>query len=433
MDLHEASGAPYSIIIDSMNKTILVAGGGISGLTAAVEAAEAGFDVLLIEKNPYLGGKVAQVNLYFPKLCSPVCGLEIIFQRLAANTRFRFLTSTEVLAVAGREGYFEVTVRFKPTFVNENCTGCGKCAEVCPAARANGFNCGLDQTRAAYLPHRLAYPFRYVIDGEACWGSTCARCADACPYGAIDLGMEGKTHVLKAASVIWAAGWDLYDTTRLGNYGGGRYPNVITNIMVERMAAPDGPTGGKILRPSDGREPGSVAFVQCAGSRDDRHLGVCSGVCCLVSLKQAAYIRERSPGARIAVFYIDLRARGFYEDFFVKVRDGTGIELIKGKPGEITEDPATGNLLVLTENQLSGQILEEKFELVVLAAGMAPAIPCAGAPVRDGDGFVSPVLTPGFYAAGCAVRPMEVAPAVRSGAAAALRAVQWVRRRDHDS
>lgn len=429
--MREAPGASYSLIINSMNKTILVAGGGISGLTAAVEAAEAGFDVFLIEKKPYLGGKVAQVNLYFPKLCSPACGLEIIFQRLAANSRFRFLTSAEVIAVADREGSFEVTVEVKPTFVNENCTGCGRCAEVCPAARANGFNYGLDQTRAAYLPHKLAHPFRYVIDGKACWGSSCARCADACPYGAIELGMQGKTFIIKAGSVIWAAGWDLYDTARLGNYGGGRYPNVITNMMVERMASPGGPTGGKILRPSDGREPGSVAFVQCAGSRDERHLGVCSGVCCLVSLKQAAYIRERCPGARIAVFYIDLRARGFYEDFYVKVRDGAGIELIKGKPGEITEDPSTGNLVVLAENQPGAQILEEEFELVVLAAGMAPATPCTGIHVQDGDGFVSPVLSPGFYAAGCAVRPMEVAPAVRSGAAAALRAVQWVRRRGH--
>jgi quinone-modifying oxidoreductase subunit QmoA len=416
-----------------MNETILVVGGGISGLTAAVEAAEAGFDVLLLEKKPGLGGRVAQLNLYFPKLCSPNCGLEIIFKRLAANSRFRFLTSAEVIAVSGGEGSFEVVVNLKPTFVKENCTGCGRCAEVCPAERPNAFNFGFDRTKAAYLPHRLAFPYRYVIDGEACRGPSCARCTAACPYGAIDLEMEARTLILKAGSVIWAAGWEPYDTARLGNYGGGRYPNVITNMVLERMASPGGPTSGKILRPSDRREPASIAFVQCAGSRDENHLRTCSGVCCLVSLKQAAYVRECCPEARVAMFYIDIRARGFYEDFYAKVREGIGIELIKGKPGEIREDPATGNLLVLVENQLNGRVLEENFELVVLAAGMAPSAQCAGLPAsaRDRDGFVSPVLAPGFYAAGCATRPMEVAPAVRSGAAAALRAVQWLGRRGH--
>lgn len=416
-----------------MDKTILVAGGGISGLTATVEATEVGFDVVLIEKNPYLGGRVAQVNLYFPKLCAPNCGLEIIFKRLRANPRFRFLTMAEVTAISGGEGGFEVVVQQKPSFVNEKCTGCGRCAEVCPAERLNSFNFGLDRTKAVYLPHELAFPYRYVIDGAACWGSACARCADACPYGAIELGMEARTIILKAGSVVWATGWNPYDMTRLGNYGGGRYPNVITNVVVERMASPGGPTGGKIVRPTDGREPGSIAFVQCAGSRDENHLQTCSGVCCLVSLKQAAYTRERCPGARIVVFYIDIRAGGFYEDFYTKVRDGAGIELIKGKPGEISEDPSTGNLVVLVEDQLDGRILEESFELVVLAAGMAPSALFAGAPALacDGDGFVDPVLAPGLYAAGCATRPMEVAPSVRSGAAAALRAIQWVRGRGH--
>ena len=416
-----------------MNETILVAGGGISGLTAAVEAVEAGFDVLLVEKEPSLGGRVAQLNLYFPKLCPPGCGLEIVFKRLAANSRFRLLTSAEVIAVSGGEGSFEVVVSLNPTFVKENCTGGGRCAEACRAERPNTFNFGLDRTKAIYLPHRLAFPYRYVIDGEACWGPSCSRCAEACPYGAIDLEMEPRTLFLKTGSVIWAAGWDPYDTARLGNYGGGRYPNVITNMMLERMAAPDGPTSGKILRPSDRREPASIAFVQCAGSRDENHLRTCSGVCCLVSLKQAAYVRERYPETRLAMFYIDIRARGFYEDFYAGVRERTGIELIKGKPGEIREDTATGNLLVLVENQLNGRVMEKVFELVVLAAGMAPSPLCSGIPAsaRDRDGFVRPVLAPGFYAAGCATRPMEVAPSVRSGAAAALRAVQWVGRRGH--
>lgn len=416
-----------------MNKSILVVGGGISGLTAAIEAAEVGCEVFIVEKSSYLGGKVAQINQYFPKLCPPNCGLEINFKRIKSNPRIKFFTMAEVENISGKEGDFDVTIKFNPRFVNEKCTGCAKCVEVCPAERPNEFNYGLDKTKAVYLPHEFAFPNRYVIDGKACQGSSCAKCVEACPYGAIELGMETKTTNLKVASVVWAAGWNSYDLAKLSNYGAGQYTNVITNLMMERMAALTGPTKGKIVRPSDGKEPKRIAFVQCAGSRDENHLHACSNVCCLASLKQATYVRAQYPDAQIVIFYIDIRARGKYEDFYTKVQDEANVTFIKGKPGEIKEDSATKNLVVVVEDQVQQKVLEEEFDLVVLATGMAPATRDAKIPADityDEDGFVASAAS-GIYGAGCVNKPLEVASSVQDGTAAALKAIQSVRRQNN--
>ncbi|GAI38347.1 unnamed protein product, partial [marine sediment metagenome] len=170
-------------------KGILVIGGGISGITAAVEAAEVGYEVFLIEKSPYLGGRVAQMNQYFPKLCPPYCGLEINFRRIKTNPYIKIFTLSEVENISGKEGDYEVTIKLAPRLVNNNCTACGKCVEVCPVERANDFNFGLDKTKAIYLPHLMAFPMKYVIDRDSCLGKDCAECAAACPYSAIDLEM----------------------------------------------------------------------------------------------------------------------------------------------------------------------------------------------------------------------------------------------------
>jgi quinone-modifying oxidoreductase subunit QmoA len=173
-------------------KNILVVGGGISGITAAVEAAEAGYDVTLVEKDPYLGGRVARANQYFPKLCSPYCGLEINFKRIKTNPRINIYTQAEIETISGKEGAYDVTLTFLPEMVNNNCTACGKCAEVCPIERPNDFNYGLDKTRAIYLPHSLAFPTKYAIDTQACLGAQCSKCVSACPYNAIDLSKTAR-------------------------------------------------------------------------------------------------------------------------------------------------------------------------------------------------------------------------------------------------
>jgi len=410
------------------NRSILVVGGGISGLTAAVEASEAGAEVFLLEKNPYLGGRVAQLNQYFPKLCPPNCGLEINFKRIRQNPKIRVLTMAEVAEITGQEGNFEVKVKINPRYVNDNCTACGKCTEVCPVERPNDFNYGLDRTKAIYLPHIFAFPLKYAIDGQVCPKGDCGKCVEACPYNAIDLKMEPKTVTLQVGSIIWAAGWKPYDAAKIGYYGFGQYQNVITNVMMERLAAPNGPTQGKILRPSDGKPVEKVAFVQCAGSRDENHLPYCSGVCCLASLKQATYITEQNPNAKVSIFFIDIRALGKFEDFYAKVKEIGNITLIKGKAGDITEDPETKDLIVVAEDQVSLQVMKERFDLVVLATGMAPATRDEKAPVElvyDANGFVvTGQNVSGIYGAGCVCRPMDVAACVQDATAAALKAIQ---------
>uniref|UniRef100_A0A7C2IW14 CoB--CoM heterodisulfide reductase iron-sulfur subunit A family protein n=1 Tax=Ammonifex degensii TaxID=42838 RepID=A0A7C2IW14_9THEO len=409
------------------NKAVLVVGAGISGITAALEASEVGYEVFLLEKRPYLGGRVAQLNQYFPKLCPPNCGLEINLRRVKNSPYIKYFTQAEVEEITGQEGNLTVKVRLAPRYVNNNCTACGKCVEVCPAERPNDFNFGLDKTKAIYFPHLFAFPAKYVIDSQACQGTACGKCVAACPVGAIDLNMQPQTITLQVGSVIWATGWDPYDLTKLTQYGSGQYPNVITNMMMERLAAESGPSGGQILRPSDGKAVKRIAFVQCAGSRDENHLSYCSGVCCLASLKQATYVREKHPDAEIYMFYIDIRALGRYEDFFVRVKE-MGINLVKGKVGTITEDATTKDVILEVEDQEAGRLLKETFDLAVLATGMAPTTRSTPPPVEatlNKEGFIVDAV-PGVYGAGCANRPMEVAASVQDATAAAMKAIQSV-------
>lgn len=415
------------------NQTILVVGGGMSGVTAALEAAETGYDVVVVEKNPYLGGRVAQLHQYFPKLCPPSCGLEINFRRMKLSPRVRFFTMAEVTAIAGQKGDYDVTIRVSPRFVNEKCTGCGKCAEVCDVEIENPFNYGMDKMKAAYLPHDFAFPMRYVLDPSIVGTDAGKKCREACAYDAIDLEMKATTFDLKVGAVVWAAGWAPYEASKVEYYGFGQYPNVITNVMMERLAAFGGPTGGKILRPSDGKAPKNVAFIQCAGSRDENHLAYCSGICCLASLKQATYLREQYPDSKVTVFFIDIRATDRLEDFYVKVKEDQAITFIKSKIAMITQDEETSDLLLEGENTQTGKQIRDRFDMVVLATGMVPNKPSMeGLPevCYDDYGFmVSDEGKAGIFGTGCVKKPSDVATCVQESTAAALKAIQTVARR----
>jgi len=421
-------GNPESI--DSPNG-ILVIGGGMSGITAAVEAAELDYEVFLIEKNPYLGGRVSRANQYFPKLCSPYCGLEINFRRIKANPRIKIFTLAEVESISGEEGGYQATLRLAPGMVNDRCTACGKCVEVCPVERPNDFNYGLDKTKAIYLPHSMAFPMKYVIDTEVCLGVECAKCVSTCPYEAIDLGMSTQRLDLKVGSVVVTTGWKPYDAAKIDNLGFGKYPNVITNVMMERLADDSGPTHGKIVRPSDGKEMKTIAFVQCAGSRDENHLPYCSAVCCLGSLKHVTYVKEKIPDAKVLVFYIDIRAPGYLEDFYRQVQGYENLSLIKGKVAKIKEDPETRDLTLEVEDVSLGKKISEQVDMVVLATGIVPSTADTKIPAEityDDYGFITSGL-PGIYAAGCSKRPADVASSVQDATGAALRAIQSVVRR----
>ena len=414
-------------------QSILVVGGGMSGMTAAIEAAEAGYDTYVVERNPYLGGRVAQLHNYFPKLCPPLCGLEINFRRIKNNSRIRFFTMAEVESISGSEGNFEVAIRLNPRYVNEKCTGCGKCAEACSMEVEDAFNYGMSKRKAAYLPHDMAFPMRYVLDPALVKSGEGQKVKEACPYNAIELDMAAKTVTLKVGSIVWASGWKPYDAKKLETYGFGQYPDVITNVMMERLAAWTGPTQGKIVRPSDGQAPQSVAFVQCAGSRDQNHLPFCSGICCLASMKEATYVREQYPEAKIYIFYIDIRATDRLEDFYVKVKSDPNIHFFKGKVAKITPDGAGKKLVLRVEDTTAEALQEVSVDLVVLATGMQPNTSETKVPVQvpyDDYGFVAgQAAKPGIYAAGCTRTPTGVVEAVQDGTAAALKAIQSIARR----
>jgi len=410
--------------------TILVIGGGISGITVAIEASEAGCEVVLVEKNAYLGGRVAQMNQYFPKLCPPSCGLEINFRRIRTSPGIRCLTLSQVEKITGGPGKYQVTIRQNPRRVNNKCTACGACVEACPVERPDEYNCGMSSTKAIYLPYAMAYPMQFVIDGDVCPGTSCGKCVEACPYQAIDLQMPPETIEVEVQAVVWATGWDPYDAQKIEGLGFGAYPNVISNIMMERLASVNGPTKGKIQRPSDEKEIESVAFVQCAGSRDDNYLKHCSGVCCMASLKQTRYIREQYPDAQIYIFYIDIRTPGRLEDFFAETQKDEKLQLIKGKVARITEDAAGGDLVVEAEDALSGERVSQRVNLVVLATGIVPtdagiSIEVGADLQRDEHGFLTnDQALAGLLGAGCAKRPVDVAASVRDATGTALKALQ---------
>jgi quinone-modifying oxidoreductase subunit QmoA len=418
--------------IVATNETILVVGGGISGMTAALEAAECGKDVVLVEKNPSLGGRVAQLYKYFPKLCHPTCGMEINLRRLKANKRVRVFTLAEVTAISGRPGDYTVTVKLSPRYVNEKCTACGACTQAVEAEFDDEYNYGLKKRKGAYLPFAMAYPQRYVLDPRIIGTSDAERAKNACPYGAIDLDMKEETITLKVGAVIWATGWRPYDAGQIQPYGYDRYPNVITSVEFERLLDPHGPTGGKILRPSDGKEAKNVAFIQCAGSRDRNHLKHCSRICCMASLKQATYLREKyGDDFQATIYYIDIRAIDRLEDFYKKVKSDPQVKFIKSKVANITEDRATRDPILHGVDTEGYHRYDNRHDLVVLAIGMEPSVRAETIGLKaDASGFIDVRANEdsAVFGAGCAENALDVNRAVQSATAAALRAIQVINR-----
>ena len=424
--------AEFEPLQDEIIAETLVVGGGVAGMTTAIETAEIGKNVILVEKQPSLGGRVVAANQYFPKLCPPTCGMEINLKRIRATDKVRVLTLTEVESVTGTPGNYEVKLTLHPRFVNDKCTACGECANVCEIERDNDFNFGLDKTKAIYLPHLMSFPMRYVVDPAHASDDRMKKCAEACPYGAVELDMKPRTVTAKVKAIVWATGWKPYDATKIDNLGFGKYPNVITNVIMERLASQNGPTEGKIVRPSDKKEITKIGFVQCAGSRDENHLPYCSAVCCLASMKQATYIRERYPEAEVHMYYIDVRSPGRLEDFYVKMQDDEKFFFHRGKVGSITEDPATGNVILEAENTLTGQITKQEVDMAVLAVGMVPNAVDSPPPLDtplDEFGFIVQDADAGVVGAGTAIRPLEVSATIQDATGAALKAITLEARR----
>ena len=415
------------------NQTILVVGGGISGVTAAIEAAECGKQVILVEKNPSLGGRVSQLYKYFPKLCFPSCGMEINMRRMKANRNLNILTMTEVSAVSGESGNYSVTLKTRPRFVNENCTACGECEKAVEAEFDSEYDYGMKKRKGAYLPFNMSYPQRYVIDPNMIGTDDAQKAKDACKYDAIDLDMQESETTLTVGAIVWATGWQPYDADKIQPYGHDRYDNVVSSVEFERMLDPFGPTGGKIVRPSDGKEAKDVAFIQCAGSRDRNHLKHCSRICCMATLKQTTYLREKyDDDFKASVYYIDIRAIDRIDDFYQKIQDDENVTFIKSKVASITEDKDTGNPILHGVDTEGYHRYDNPHDLVVLAVGMEPSVAKDSFPVDitiNDSGFIeADEANGGIFAAGCSSDALDVNRAVQSATASALRAIQVVNR-----
>jgi quinone-modifying oxidoreductase subunit QmoA len=413
----------------NQTKPLLVIGAGIAGMTAALEAAEAGADVVLVERDPSVGGRVARTHNYFPKMCPPTCGMEINTRRLEDNPRIRVFTSTTVSAAEQSGDGWSVTLKTQPAYVNTKCTACGDCTDPCTTEVDDPFNLGLAKVKAIRLPHLNAWPKRFVFDRPAVADDEAKKIADACSYDAIDLDAAETTETIDVGAVVVATGWQPYSLDNLSDLGG-QFDDVIANVQMERLADAQGPTEGKIVRPSDGQPPTKVAFVQCAGSRDVNHLDYCSGICCLASLKQAQYVKDQLPDAEVTMYYIDRRAPGRNEDVLLKTVDIEGVNLVKGKVGTI--DQTDGMLKLKVEDVENEKVIEAEADLVVLATGMVPNAKeddMALFTRKDDDGFVLDDVASAVTVAGVARRPEDVASSVRDATGAAARALVAAGRR----
>jgi heterodisulfide reductase subunit A len=413
--------------------TVLVIGGGVAGMRAAVDLAEAGLKVCLVESTPALGGRVAQLGYMFPTHDCVLCrgtsdhgygctrpAISPAFQDRNMHPNIRVLTLTNVLAVDGQAGDFRVTLRHEPRYVDpERCLNCDLCAVVCPVVLPSGFEMDLTTRKAAYKIAVRSIPNSYSIDrGPYC--DDCGRCAAVCPTQCIDLDEQPYESQIRVGAIIMALGYGLSDATEYEELGFGRYPNVIHSMQYERLASRSGPTEGIVLRPSDGRSPQRIAWLQCVGSRDQKH-PYCSSICCMYATKEAMIAKERLAGVHAQIFMMDERAfNKEFNAYYEAARKEHGVEYTRARISHIKEDPATSDLILHYPGP-NGEMVEDRFDLVVLSLGTVP--PRSAKALADELGIelnpygfcqtdkFAPLETsaPGVYVCGTFLSPKEIA------------------------
>jgi len=422
-----------------VNRRALVIGGGVSGLQAALDIADHGYEVILVEKNPSIGGKMIQLSETFPTLDCSQCILTPKMVEVSRHPRIKLLTYHEVDSVSGFVGNFKVRIRKKPRYVDETlCNLCNECEKVCPQVVPDEFNMGLSFRKAIYMPFPQAIPGTFTLDAEHCLGLNpvrCGKCKDVCEKKAIDFDMKETIVEEEVGAIVVATGFDLYTMQALGEYGGEKYEDVVNGLEFERILSASGPTGGEIRRPSDGKVPKSIVFVQCSGSRDtEKHLPYCSKICCMYTAKHAMMYRHRVPDGQAIVFYIDVRTGGkSFDEFYMRTVEEDKVLYIRGKVSKIFKEG--DKLIVWGVDTLTGKKVEVEADMVVLAMAMVKADGVQDLLKKlkistDIHGFLAeahPKLRPveslnaGFYLAGCALGPKDIPETVAQASAAAAK------------
>ena len=426
-----------------MSSAVLVIGGGIAGIQASIDLANMGFQVYLVERSPSIGGRMAQLDKTFPTNDCAMCILAPKMIECYRHRNIRVLSYSEVVAVAGESGDYEVEVVRKPRYVDEaKCTGCGVCQEKCPRKVASEFEMGLGQRKAIYTPFPQAVPNVPVIDRENCiyfQKGKCRACERFCEAGAINLDDEEKLLEIEVTDIILATGFDFYDVSKLGEYGYGRIANVITAIEYERLTSASGPTYGELKRPSDGKIPSNIAFIQCVGSRDFNNMPYCSSVCCMHATKEAILAHEHHPGTKSTIFFMDLRAVGKrFQEYVTRAKEQYNVTYIRGRPGRIALNSSNGNPIIWYEDTITGETKTFDAELVILSQALVPSKGIEGlagilgisldkygfAEIPDKLSYPLDTTRPGIFACGYAHSPRDIPDSVVQGSAAADRVAQ---------
>lgn len=422
-------------------RNALVIGGGVAGIQAALDLADTGYKVYLVERQPSIGGRMAQIDKTFPTMDCSICILAPKMSNAGRHPNIELLTNSEVKEVKGYIGNFKVKVLKKPRYVTKDCSACGDCVKECPVTTPNEFDVGLATRHSIYTPFAQAVPSTYIIDRNICLNKdniiTCDKCIKACERKAIDFDMKPETVELEVGTIIVATGADVYDPASLVEYGYTKYQNVITSLEFERLINAGGPSGGHLIRPSDMRIPKTVAFIQCVGSRSEKGgRPYCSNVCCMNTIKDSLLIKEHWPDTQIYVFYMDIRAYGKgFEDLYKRAKK-EGVVFIRGLPADIVEDRKTHNLWLIGEDTLQKEVYKVNVGMVILSIGIEPqkdseVIQRLFTLSRTQDGFfmeahpkLRPVDTPtgGVFLAGCAESPKDIKDSVTQASASAARA-----------
>jgi heterodisulfide reductase subunit A len=414
--------------------SVVVIGGGVTGIQAALDLADHGIRVHLVEREPSIGGHMAQLDKTFPTNDCSMCILSPKMLDVSRHENIMIHTCTEVIGIDGEVGGFRVRVRKNPRYVDEDlCNGCGDCIRICPVEVYNRFDAGVGVRKAIYKPQPQAVPDIVIRDTDHC--IECGLCYDICGREAILKEDRPRESVIEAASIIIATGYDIFEAVKKDQFQYLRFPDVITSLEFERMMNASGPTGGEIRRLSDGTNPASVVFIQCVGSRDiPLSRPYCSGICCMYALKNAMLLREKYPGTQVTILYMDIRAYGKgYEEYYERAKS-LGVEFLRGMPAGIQAED--GSMLIRVENTETGKMVELRPELVVLSVGLEPARDSralaarCGIPVSDSGFYQSlhdkldmvATIAPGIYIAGTAVSPRDIPDCVAQAQAAAMRA-----------